>query len=227
MSECPTRTSSSTRITKAKHSAKRLSLRRMAEVVCSQWRYGLQASSGTCIPHIVPFLNLTMLLSISPGDRQVIPNFAQALANGQTHFQIGDNTNIFDMTYIDNVVYAHIVAADRLWQCTKQKPSEWRLTRDAVFDTTIQYSDRTIGTHRMPTSEVKPLGPVRDRALTDAEKNAEQIFRSPDYQETRAITRTKFDPLSDSAMQMEKIVTDNIEKNSEVVNGHLEPPESP
>ena len=38
----------------------------------------------------------------------------QVFYNKQTHFQIGDNTNLFDWTYVTNVAKAHLLAADRL-----------------------------------------------------------------------------------------------------------------
>jgi len=38
----------------------------------------------------------------------------QVYERGQTHFQIGDNTNIFDWTYVGNVARAHLLAADKL-----------------------------------------------------------------------------------------------------------------
>jgi len=48
------------------------------------------------------------------GDRQLLPGMLQVLANGQTKFQIGDNSNLFDFTYIGNSAYAHIIAAEKL-----------------------------------------------------------------------------------------------------------------
>lgn len=48
------------------------------------------------------------------GDRQLIPGMLQVMANGQTKFQIGDNSNLFDFTYIGNSAYAHILAAEKL-----------------------------------------------------------------------------------------------------------------
>lgn len=38
----------------------------------------------------------------------------QALDRGQTKFQLGDNSNMADFTYIVNAAYAHIIAAERL-----------------------------------------------------------------------------------------------------------------
>lgn len=51
---------------------------------------------------------------ISPGDRQAFPGFLNAYKRQQTHIQIGSNTNLFDWTYVDNLVHAHLLAADQL-----------------------------------------------------------------------------------------------------------------
>lgn len=39
---------------------------------------------------------------------------AQAAKKGQWRVMIGDNDNLFDMTYVDNAAHAHILAADKL-----------------------------------------------------------------------------------------------------------------
>jgi len=39
--------------------------------------------------------------------------------NGQTGFQLGPNTNLFDFTYVGNVAYAHILAALALLHSSK------------------------------------------------------------------------------------------------------------
>ena len=44
----------------------------------------------------------------------MIPGLYDVIKNGQTAFQVGDNTNLWDFTYVDNVVYAHILAAENL-----------------------------------------------------------------------------------------------------------------
>ena len=45
------------------------------------------------------------------GDVQAIPPMLKAYEKGQTRFQLGANTNLFDWTYVGNVAYAHILAA--------------------------------------------------------------------------------------------------------------------
>ncbi|RFU32998.1 hypothetical protein B7463_g3336, partial [Scytalidium lignicola] len=47
-------------------------------------------------------------------DRNSLPGFVQRYNEGKTGVQIGDNSNIFDWTYVGNHAYAHILAADAL-----------------------------------------------------------------------------------------------------------------
>ncbi|EEB07751.1 3 beta-hydroxysteroid dehydrogenase/delta 5-4- isomerase [Schizosaccharomyces japonicus yFS275] len=49
-----------------------------------------------------------------PGDRQMVPGMMNVLKNNQTKFQLGDNLNLFDFTYIENAAYSHLLAADKL-----------------------------------------------------------------------------------------------------------------
>jgi sterol-4alpha-carboxylate 3-dehydrogenase (decarboxylating) len=71
---------------------------------------------------------LTVALRLSglfgEGDRQLIPGMLSVLANKQTNFQIGDNTNLFDFTYIGNSAYAHILAAEKLIAQSSSSTSE-------------------------------------------------------------------------------------------------------
>ncbi|KAI4177918.1 MAG: hypothetical protein LQ343_000002 [Gyalolechia ehrenbergii] len=45
------------------------------------------------------------------GDMQLITGMMKALRKSQTKFQLGDNTNLFDFTYVGNAAHAHILAA--------------------------------------------------------------------------------------------------------------------
>lgn len=45
------------------------------------------------------------------GDQQVIPGLLTAYYGRKTKFQLGENMNLFDFTYVGNVAYAHILAA--------------------------------------------------------------------------------------------------------------------
>ncbi|KAI0092373.1 hypothetical protein BDY19DRAFT_983745 [Irpex rosettiformis] len=49
-----------------------------------------------------------------PGDKLTVPGFMSMLVAKKTHIQFGDNTNLFDWTYIENAAHAHLLAAERL-----------------------------------------------------------------------------------------------------------------
>lgn len=49
-----------------------------------------------------------------PGDRQMIPSLRLMAARGHHCIQLGNNLNLFDVTYVGNVAYAHVLAAQRL-----------------------------------------------------------------------------------------------------------------
>lgn len=49
-----------------------------------------------------------------PRDSQGSLSIVEASKRGQWRMMIGDNTNLFDMTYVDNAAYAHVLAADKL-----------------------------------------------------------------------------------------------------------------
>ncbi|KAI9847168.1 MAG: erg26, C-3 sterol dehydrogenase [Sclerophora amabilis] len=48
---------------------------------------------------------------VGEGDVQIIPQMLRALRKGQTGFQLGDNDNLFDFTYVGNAAHAHVLAA--------------------------------------------------------------------------------------------------------------------
>ena len=81
-----------------------------------------------------------------PGDRQALPGVLDVLKSGKTNFQIGDNKNLFDWTYVDNVVHAHLVAAERL---------DKKVPRD-VLDTRMPPVDKDIPRRLLPTSTYRP-----------------------------------------------------------------------
>lgn len=49
-----------------------------------------------------------------PGDRQLVPGLRNVAKLGQFKFQIGDNNNIFDWTFVGNVADAHVLAAQKI-----------------------------------------------------------------------------------------------------------------
>ncbi|KAL6711862.1 erg26, C-3 sterol dehydrogenase [Coniothyrium glycines] len=44
------------------------------------------------------------------GDVQLLPKMISAYKKGQTKFQVGDNENMFDFTYVENVAHGHVLA---------------------------------------------------------------------------------------------------------------------
>lgn len=51
-----------------------------------------------------------------PGDRQMIPSLRTMAERGQHKIQLGDNLNLFDVTYVGNVAYSHVLAAQKLME---------------------------------------------------------------------------------------------------------------
>lgn len=49
-----------------------------------------------------------------PGDRQLVPGLRTAARLGQSKFQLGDNNNLFDWTYVGNVADAHVLATQKV-----------------------------------------------------------------------------------------------------------------
>ncbi|TAQ86096.1 hypothetical protein B7494_g5578 [Chlorociboria aeruginascens] len=73
-----------------------------------------------------------------PGDVQQIPNILNAYYTNKTGFQLGDNTNLFDFTYVENVAHAHILCAQGLLYTSKLSTSPLtheRIDGEAFFIT--------------------------------------------------------------------------------------------
>ncbi len=114
----------------------------------------------------------------------------QVFKNKQTHFQIGDNNNIFDWTYVTNVADAHLLAADRL--------SVPRPDLEEAKHHHLSPIDLSTGQRVIPTSKGRPMGPAVEPSsnATDLEKT----FREGAHYEVRPCVRTRFDQLSDSVI---------------------------
>ncbi|KAF7914153.1 uncharacterized protein EAF01_000559 [Botrytis porri] len=54
-----------------------------------------------------------------PGDVQLIPGLLNVHYTNRTGFQLGDNTNLFDFTFVKNVAHAHLLAAAALLATAK------------------------------------------------------------------------------------------------------------
>ncbi|KAF2277526.1 uncharacterized protein EI97DRAFT_500467 [Westerdykella ornata] len=57
------------------------------------------------------------------GDIQLLPKMVTAYHKGQTKFQVGDNNNLFDFTYVGNVAHGHLLALQALLDTHKMLPT--------------------------------------------------------------------------------------------------------
>lgn len=113
-----------------------------------------------------------------PGDRQALPGVLDVLKSGKTNFQIGDNTNLFDWTYVDNVVHAHLVAAERL---DATVPFEALATR-------ITPVEKDLPRRILPTSTYRPP------SLYDLEKKIDPSFENTSEPDAPLLAaRNRFD----------------------------------
>ncbi|KAF5389215.1 hypothetical protein D9757_003444 [Collybiopsis confluens] len=150
-----------------------------------------------------------------PGDRQVMSGLYKVYEEGKTHFQVGDNNNLFDWTYVGNVAHAHLLAADKLdspppappFSTLEEFPLEAPPLTEAeqnILIHSLPPLDLTIGRHIVPTSEARPLGPC----ITPP-PNAEKLVGSFENKRTnpegRPFVRTRFDPLSEPNLFREKL----------------------
>jgi sterol-4alpha-carboxylate 3-dehydrogenase (decarboxylating) len=75
------------------------------------------------------------------GDIQLVVRMYDAYKDGKTGFQLGDNNNLFDFTYVINVAHAHLLAAAALLYTHGTKtpiPEERRIDGEAFFITNDQ-----------------------------------------------------------------------------------------
>ncbi|EGN97980.1 hypothetical protein SERLA73DRAFT_56469 [Serpula lacrymans var. lacrymans S7.3] len=145
-----------------------------------------------------------------PGDRQVMQGLYQAYQRGQTHFQVGDNNNLFDYTYVGNVALAHLVAADKLVpsQSADSDKTDWNSDtatlsgkEDSLLATALPAVTATTGYRRVPTCEARPLGPY-----VAPPPNADQILAAynapPPTTTNRPVVRHRFDQFSENALAL-------------------------
>jgi len=141
---------------------------------------------------------------------------------GQTHFQIGDNTNLFDWTYVTNVARAHLLAADGLTPPATPPTKEHMengyhlmsgtppLTEDEedMIGYPLPFVSLTTGNHRVPTCEARPLGP-----FITPPPNGEKIaaaFTAPPEPNYRPVMRSRFDALSEDSITLTKIANNGV-----------------
>lgn len=147
-----------------------------------------------------PFHRTLSFRPCRPGDNQLIPGYAEAFKEGKAHYQIGDNTNLFDFTYVGNVAYAHILAAQKLIP-PPVAPDEDKV--DEIINRSLPSIDATTGKHRIPTSDARPLGPY-----VDPPPNADALlaaFNDTSYVESRPVARTRYDQFSKQALERSEL----------------------
>lgn len=132
--------------------------------------------------------------------------------SNQTHFQIGDNTNLFDWTYVENVAYAHLLAADKLSVESREnekapptdEPPPLTAAEYELIGRPLPSIDLTTGKHRNPTSKARPLGPYVEPPPT-GEKLEAAFASDVSLDPPRPVARTRFDALSEPAISRAKM----------------------
>ena len=73
------------------------------------------------------------------GDMQMVPKMLEVYRQGRSAFQLGDNENLFDYTYIGNAAHAHVLAAAALLRAhgaaAPPAEAETRVDGEAFFIT--------------------------------------------------------------------------------------------
>lgn len=138
-----------------------------------------------------------------PGDRQMVPGLYQIYQRGQTHFQVGDNNNLFDTTYVGNIAQAHLLAADKLLP-----PPSSDAKSDTIpggvesFTRALPPVSATIPYRRVPTCKARPLGPYMTRLPdADAIESAFNVSFNP-HELKHPIVRSRFDQFSRNALDV-------------------------
>lgn len=123
----------------------------------------------------------------------------QVLETKRTHYQIGDNTNLFDFTYVENVAAAHLLAADKL----SAPPSAFPTRRDVTIQP-LKSINLTTGERPVPTSARRPIGP----AVIEPPNAKELVgaFSSPDalFAEDHPVMRSRFDAFAPTSLGAEE-----------------------
>lgn len=131
-----------------------------------------------------------------PNDRQMIPSVIGVVKAGKQNVQIGDNYNLSDFTYVENLVHAHLLAADKLIAGARPYPRELLAS--------VHLPNRSRGTaepessldRAVPTSENRPdVSGARDYAR-DLPSTLSAVARTDaglSSIDLRPVIRNKFD----------------------------------
>ncbi|KIK69653.1 hypothetical protein GYMLUDRAFT_34045 [Collybiopsis luxurians FD-317 M1] len=150
-----------------------------------------------------------------PGDRQVMAGLYKVYEDGKTHFQVGDNNNLFDWTYVGNVAHAHLLAADKLdtpapapcfstLETIPLEPPPLTEAEVQILTHPLSPLDLTVGRRITPTSEARPLGPYVTMP-PNGEKLVAAFKGKQTDPEGRPFVRTRFDQLSEPNLFRAKV----------------------
>ncbi|KWU43747.1 3-beta hydroxysteroid dehydrogenase/isomerase [Rhodotorula sp. JG-1b] len=121
-----------------------------------------------------------------PGDRQAVPGVMEVMKSGKTKFQVGSNQNLFDWTYVDNVVHAHLLAAEKL---ADHVPL-------SVLDDRLLPIDLSVPRRQLPTSRFRPP------TLVEREKEANPQFENyTERDPPLPAIRNRFDPFANANIE--------------------------
>jgi sterol-4alpha-carboxylate 3-dehydrogenase (decarboxylating) len=107
----------------------------------------------------------------------------------------GDNSNLFDWTYVGNVAHAHLLAADKLGSVTQP------IDPKTMMAVPLPEISNTVPLPRLPTSKARPIGPAVNK--TPELIRADKAFREPEElnEESRPVLRGRYDPLSPTSLE--------------------------
>ena len=90
----------------------------------------------------------------------------QIYKEGKTSYQLGSNNNLFDYTYVDNVVHAHLLAASKLGET---------VSLDTLINPISPPKSSSVSIRAVPTSHYRPDGKWDKGEQPPAPKAEEEI----------------------------------------------------
>jgi sterol-4alpha-carboxylate 3-dehydrogenase (decarboxylating) len=131
-----------------------------------------------------------------PHDRQAVPGFIDVLKSGRNNVQLGDNSNLFDWTYVDNIAHAHLLAADKLSAKGKPYPRQLLASTQLPQRITGLNEKESFLERGVPTSENRPdVTGATDyaRSLPSTVANASVTSDGVSTLDVRPVIRNKYD----------------------------------
>lgn len=138
-----------------------------------------------------------------PGDRQALPGFFGVLEAGRTRWQIGQNENLFDWTYVENVAHAHLLAADHLGTpsidgapAVPPRAYDAKRLRTEHLPVRSQSAEAAAAERSVPISPRRPdVPPPATDYARRVGHNAWSLLKESDGLDQRPVFRNRYDPL--------------------------------